>query len=89
MAPTNMTDKELKRRAKVFQLCDFNQAKAAAQLGMSRSAFQNSMRHAEEKGFIKSRAAPEPEEIAPSPFAIEHAPQVASVDGAKWVVKST
>ena len=32
---------------------------------------------------------PEPEEPPPSPFAIEHAPQIASVEGAKWVLQST
>lgn len=89
MSPPMMPDKELRRRAKAFQLFDFNQAKTAAHLGLSRSALQNSIRQAEEKGYIKRPIEPEPEEIAPSPFAIEHAPQVASANGAKWVLKST
>lgn len=89
MAPATISDKELKRRAKIFQRCNFNQVHAANELGISRSAFQASMHKADKKGFIERPPEPEYEEKPPSPFAIEHAPQVESAKGAKWVLQST
>lgn len=89
MSPPSTSDKELKRRAKAFQLNDFNQAKTAANLGISRSAFQHSLRSADAKGYINWPKEPETPEPQPSPFAIEHPPQVATSAGAKWELIST
>lgn len=56
-------------------------------LGLSRNALQTSLEKAQKLGLIPNR--PEPPEIEDHPFAIEHAPQVASAAGAKWVLTST
>jgi hypothetical protein len=87
MAPPPLSDKLLKQTAKVFVRCGYNQTEAAKVLGITRSAFQGRLARADAKGFIpQPEEQPEPK---PSPFAIEHAPQVASELGAKWVLKST
>jgi hypothetical protein len=87
MPPPPTPDNVLKKSAEVFARCGYNQTEAARVLKIRRSTLQDRLHRANEKGFIpKPQDVVEPE---PSPFAIEHAPQVASAAGAKWVLKST
>src|ERR1700740_1922477 len=88
MATPPVPDSVRKQSEKVFARCNYNQAEAARALKISRTTLQNRLERAEEKGFVPQRPEPPPEP-EPSPFAIDHAPQIASVDGAKWVLQST
>lgn len=87
MAPPRLSEKVLRETAKIFVRCDRNQAETARNLGIKRSTLQNRLDAAHEAGLIPPIEVP-PEPVQ-SPFAIPHAPQVASVDGAKWVLTST
>lgn len=87
MSPPKLSDKVLKQTAKTFARCGYNQLRTAKVLGIARSTLQGRLASAEAKGYIP--APPQaPQEEKPSPFAIEHHPQVASELGAKWVLKS-
>jgi len=81
-----LTDKVLKQTAKIFVRCGYNQDKAAEILNIARSTLQERIKKAEFRGFIPApKIPPEPK---PSPFAMEHAPQVASELDARWILKS-
>jgi Bacterial regulatory protein, Fis family len=56
-------------------------SKAARELGIDRKTLTYSLEKAAERG--AGPAPAEKPEPAPSPLAIDHAPQIASVDGAK------
>lgn len=88
MATPPIPDSVLKQSAKIFARCNYNQAEAARVLKVSRSTLQNRIERAEEKGLIPRKPEPPPEP-EPSPFAIDFAPPVATVSGAKWVMTST
>jgi hypothetical protein len=87
MTTPPVSDAVIKKRLAVLERCGGNQIQAAEILKVSRYTVQQTLRQAHSRGLIEpTKPAPEPE---PSPFAIEHAPQIASVDGAKWVMPST
>jgi hypothetical protein len=81
-----VSDDVLKKRIDILNRCGGNQTQAARLLKISRQTLQGSISRAEDRNLI-GQPQEEPES-PPSPFAIDHAPQVASVSGAKWVLKS-
>jgi hypothetical protein len=89
MATPPVSDAVIKKRIDTLNRCGGNQTKAAELLGITRYAVQDAIKQAEKRNLIQSPPVQTEPEPAPSPFAIEHAPQVASVDGAKWVLQST
>lgn len=87
--PLPLTDKVIKERLKVYARCNFNKAEASKILKIRPFSLQCALDRAAERGIDIPRPKEAPPEPKPSPFAIEHAPQVASTIGAKWVLQST
>jgi hypothetical protein len=80
-------DDVLKKTAEVFIRCNYNQVQAAKALKISRGGLQGRLSMPGIDKFMPQvKPEPQPE---PSPFAIKHAPQVASASGAKFILEST
>jgi hypothetical protein len=87
MAPPKLRDEVLKLTGETFARCGYNQLEAARALKITRSTLQHRLDCANLRGFIPAPPVKQ-SDPAPSPFAIEHAPRVGNVEGARWVITS-
>lgn len=87
MGAPRLTDKVLQKAVDTYVMCGRNESRASLSLKIPRTTLQARLRMAQNRGVLPPPPS-EPDDPPPSPFAIKHAPQVATAKGAKWELVS-